>query len=177
MPGANQPQLTRVLAQLVRNSFQTQHYLCSKSLFHYCSCGEEVARRGGKRRDAQPVRHQAASQWWLAGMSRKHTCHVLRGLSLFCLWIRDIRPCLSLLGMKFTASLPLIPASPPQMSYPQLYQKPLFSCSLGKSMKKHQYRSARKRAGTWERSSHAGIGLQDILVVQMALFDCPSSAS
>lgn len=107
MPGANQPQLTRVLAQLVRNSFQTQHYLCSKSLFHYCSCGEEVSRRGGKRRDAQPVRHQAASQWRLAGMSKKHTCHILRGLPLFCLWIRDICPCLSLLGMKFTASLPL----------------------------------------------------------------------
>lgn len=47
MLGANQPQLTPVLAQLVRNSFQTQHYLCSKSLFHYCSCGEEVSGRGG----------------------------------------------------------------------------------------------------------------------------------
>lgn len=78
MLGANQPQLTRVLAQLVRNSFQTQHYLCSKSLFHYCSCGEEVARRGGKRRDAQPARHQTASQW-LLGMSRKYMSSSFRG--------------------------------------------------------------------------------------------------
>lgn len=50
MLGANQPLLTPVLAQLVRNSFQTQHYLCSKSLFHYSSCGEEVAGRGGERK-------------------------------------------------------------------------------------------------------------------------------
>lgn len=135
MLGANQLQLTPVLAQLVRNSSQTQHYLCSKSLFHYCSCGEEVSERGGKRRTAQPTYCQATSQWLLVGMSRKCT-FCFRGLSLFCLWIRHLYPCFRFFNMKFTASVLLIPAFLPQKPHTQLYQKMLLSYSFGKFMKK-----------------------------------------
>lgn len=38
--------------------------------------------------------------------------------------------------MQFRAPVPLIPASPPQMAYPQLHQKPLLSNSLGKIYEK-----------------------------------------